>query len=355
MLKHNSPPENKPMPQIDFRQAFASADPKPLPPGSARISASNRADGRVDQNAGRLSVRTSRLDHSSWANIAFVAVTIAGGLFWAFYFFNGAELLRAAAAWPREFLYSRPFGVVGNGKIDKLNGADPTSPLGTNSPESSKGDPFRNVGLPGLDQPSTFNSPTAGTFASPSGPVSSPASPPSLPSLPPPLNPGPLLGGLNPLPAGTDALSQAFNKAVADLQRISNLNARRTVVVVETEPSAARMRAAKAAQNAKRAAQIAAAKAAGLTGKTAQTVQQASQNATAGVQNQAASAQNQASPIAQRAGGMGQQTLGGVSGVTGSGLSGLGGMGGLGGLGGLNAGGALGGGGIHIGGGGGHH
>ena len=342
------------MPQIDFRQAFASAAPKLPQPGPAQIAQSNRAGGRLDQNSGKLSVPATHLDRSSWANIAFVAVTVVGGLFCVFYFFNGAELLRTAAAWPREFLYSRPFGVVGNGKIDKLIGSDPTSPLGPKSP-ASKGDPFRNVGLPGLDQPPTFNSPTAGTFASPSGPVSSPASPPSLPSLPPPLNPGPLLGGLNPFPAGTDALSQVFNKAVADLQRISNLNARRTVVVVETEPSAARMRAAKAAQNAKRAAQIAAAKAAGLTGKTAQTVQQASQNATAAVQNQAAAAQNQAAAMSQRASGMGQQTLGGVSGVTGSGLSGLGGMGGLGGLGGLNAGGALGGGGIHVVGGGGHH
>ena len=346
------------MPQIDFRQAFASADPKPLPPGSAQIAQSDRADNQVDQNARRLSVGASRFDRSSWANIAFVAVTVVGGLFCAFYFFNGAELLRAAAAWPREFLYSRPFGVVGNGKIDKLNGADdPASPFGTKSPPSSKGDPFPNVGLPGLNQPPPFGSPTAGTFASPSGPVSSPAIPPSLPSLPPPLDPGPLLGGLNPFPAGTDALSQAFNKAVADLQRISNLNARRTVVVIETAPSAARMRAAKAAQNAKRAAQIAAAKAAGLTGKTAQGLQQTSQNATAAVQNQAASAQNQAAAMSQRAGGMGQQTLGGVSGVTGSGLSGLGGMGGLGGLGGLGGGGGLGGlgGGVHGGGGGGHH
>src|SRR3984893_12940917 len=313
MLKHNSPPKNKSMPQIDFRQAFASADPKPLPPGSARISASNRADGRVDQNAGRLSVGTSRFDRSSWANIAFVAVTVVGGLFCAFYFFNGAELLRAAAAWPREFLYSRPFGVVGNGKIDKLNSADdPASPFGEKSPASSKGDPFSKVGLPGLNQPPAFGSPTAGSFTSPAGPVSSPAIPPSLPSLPPPLNPGPLLGGLNPFPAGTDALSQAFNKAVADLQRISNLNARRTVVVVETAPSAARVRAAKAAQNAKRAAQIAAAKAAGIASRTAQGLQQASQNAPAQVQNQAASTQNQAASMAQRAGGIGQQTLGGV-------------------------------------------
>src|SRR6202171_2075727 len=109
--------KNKPMPQIDFRQAFASADLKPLSPSPAQIARSNRADSRVDQNSGRLSVGVSRFDRSSWANIAFVAVTVVGGLFCAFYFFNGGELLRAAAAWPREFLYSRPFGVVGNGKI----------------------------------------------------------------------------------------------------------------------------------------------------------------------------------------------------------------------------------------------
>jgi hypothetical protein len=328
------------MPQIDFRQAFASADQKPSLEESGHDQA-NRPDDKVPQRGAMRFIRANPLDRSSWANITFVAVTSIGGLFCAFYFFNGAELLRAAAAWPREFLYSRPFGVVGRGKIDKLNGAnDQRSP---DSPASSKPDPFRRVGFPSLNQP-------PGSFAwSPaaaSNPSSASVSPSALPSSPPPFDPGPLLGGLNPFPAGLDALSQAFNKAVSDLQRIANLDARRTVVVIETAPSAARIRAAKAAQNAKLAAQKTVASVADTTGKTAQALQQVSQSAATTAQNQAASAQSQVASTTQSTSGMAQQALGGVRGAAGGALSGLGG-GGLGG--------ALGGGGVHIGGGGGHH
>jgi hypothetical protein len=345
MSEQNSRPSNKAMPQIDFRQAFVSADQEASPADFAQSNQANRAGDKVEQRAATRSTGTNPLNRSNWANITFVAVTFTGGLFCAFYFFNGAELLRVAAAWPREFLYSQPFGIVGNGKIDKSHGADdPTSPFGPDSPASSKADPFRKVGFPGLNPPPNSFASSPAAVSSPSNASISPSAPPLSP---PPFNPGPLLGGLNPFPAGTDALSQAFNKAVSDLQRISNLDARRTIVVVETAPSAARMRAAKAAQNAKRAAQNAVANVAAATGRTAQTLQQTSQSITATTQNQAASAQNQVASTTQSTSGMAQQTLGGVRGAAGGALSGLGGLH-------VGGGGALGGGGVHLGGGG-HH
>src|SRR3981081_4593634 len=148
MSEHNSRLGNKPMPQLDFRQAFASADQKPSPADSAQINHANHAGDPMEQRVSARSTRTNPINRSNWANITFVAVTFIGGLFCAFYFFNGADLLRAAAAWPREFLYSRPFGIVGKGKIDKLHGADdPSSPFGPDSPASSKADPFRRVGF----------------------------------------------------------------------------------------------------------------------------------------------------------------------------------------------------------------
>lgn len=348
MTEQNSRPFNEPMPQIDFRQAFVSADQGSSPADFAKINQTNRVGDKVEQRVAMQSGRANPLNRSSWANITFVAVTFIGGLFCVFYFFNGADLLRAAAAWPREFLYSRPFAIVGHGKIDKSHGADdPAPPLGPDSP-ASKADPFRKVGFPGLNQPPSPFASAPAAMSNPSSASSSPSAPPLSP--PPPFNPGPLLGGLNPFAAGTDALSQAFNKAVSDLQRIANLDARRTVVVVETAPSAARIRAAKAAQNAKRAAQNTVAKVAGATGTTAQTLQQTSQNSVTTAQNQASSAQSQVASTTQSASGMAQQTLGGVRGTAGGALSGLGGLGGIH----VGGGGALGGGGIHIGGGG-HH
>src|SRR5205814_6283657 len=48
------------------------------------------------------------LSRSTLANIVFVAIASVGGLVFAFYFFNGGEVLRAAASWPSEYLYPRP-------------------------------------------------------------------------------------------------------------------------------------------------------------------------------------------------------------------------------------------------------
>src|SRR5882724_3373101 len=101
------------MPQIDFGRAFA--DPE-------KHAASASADAEVGQQEfardpllqdkpAELSAGV-RMRRSEWTNIIFALVTLIGGLFCAFYFFNGDQLLRAAAAWPREFLYSRPTAIT---------------------------------------------------------------------------------------------------------------------------------------------------------------------------------------------------------------------------------------------------
>ncbi len=93
-------PRQKPMPQLDFREALSTPEEKlysaPVQAASPRVSQSNSF------------LRDLGLSHSTWANIVFVTIATAGAIGTAFYFFNGAEVLRAAASWPGEFLYPRP-------------------------------------------------------------------------------------------------------------------------------------------------------------------------------------------------------------------------------------------------------
>ena len=97
------------MPQIDFGQAFSTPDkgaPSAWP--SAHSGQSESARGVVMKLKPREFPAGPRFGSAEWAIVAFAIVTFVGGLFCAFYFFNGAELLRAAATGPAEFLDSRP-------------------------------------------------------------------------------------------------------------------------------------------------------------------------------------------------------------------------------------------------------
>lgn len=60
-----------------------------------------------------------RLGRPEWTNLIFTAIAILGGLFCAFYFFNGAEVVRTARNWPRDYFYARPVSmdVDGRGSI----------------------------------------------------------------------------------------------------------------------------------------------------------------------------------------------------------------------------------------------
>jgi hypothetical protein len=191
--------------------------------------------------------RNARLSRSGWANIVFVALTSLGGLFCVFYFFNGAELLRAALSWPREYLYRRPGALAQSGMDDKFQRASgPGWPL-TQDSETSSG-PFGRVSGMNLGPAPAFTSPSAGAniglvSATPSAPFS---------------NAGSLINQLGvPLP-GADGLMQTFNRAVDDLARAGQLDARRTVVVVQTVAKETRQRGSSTGKNATRRVQNAA-------------------------------------------------------------------------------------------------
>src|SRR6267143_68486 len=103
--------EVKNMPQLDFRAALSTPEEKLFSTPSVAV-APIPARAAVP---GYSFLRNLGLSRSTLANIVFVAIATVGGLVCAFYFFNGGELLRAAASWPSEFLYPRP---LSTDKID---------------------------------------------------------------------------------------------------------------------------------------------------------------------------------------------------------------------------------------------
>lgn len=206
-----------PMPQIDFGQAFSTPDkdaPSAWP--SAQSGQLESARGALMEHKPAELPGGARFGRPEWANVAFATVTFVGGLFCAFYFFNGAELLRAAAAGPAELLYSRP-AITASGDVD-----DEAFPIGPNSAASTDGggDPFsRCSGLMSLTLPSTIGWSGAGA---------------ELPSSATAANAGSPLVRLGfPAPGG-DALTRAFDSAVGDLARLSSLEAHRTVALTQT-------------------------------------------------------------------------------------------------------------------------
>jgi hypothetical protein len=169
--------------------------------------------------------RTTRLGRSEWANVLFAGMAIAGGLFCAFYFFNGTELVRAALAWPGESLYPRPLPPGEN--IAVATKAIPDdAPLPGTPPDSrsSKGDPSgdpfsRTSKLITIDRsvrsfPRGGGGLRAGSRPPVFGSLVSPGVPGgSVGGLP---GPGTLLSRLTLLFPGGDALTQTLQAAVAD-------------------------------------------------------------------------------------------------------------------------------------------
>src|SRR5438270_4104575 len=119
------------MPQLDFREALSTPDEKFFSP--AAIVSATAAAVPVHQR-GEYFARGFGFTRSTWANIVFVAIASVGGLVCAFYFFNGGELLRAAASWPSEFLYPRPLAT------DKLDNSQPNPVDHFSQNDSSDGD-----------------------------------------------------------------------------------------------------------------------------------------------------------------------------------------------------------------------
>ncbi|MEY2555731.1 MAG: hypothetical protein QOF93_875, partial [Verrucomicrobiota bacterium] len=121
------------MPQLDFREALSTADERLF---SSPTTLATTSATSLDKKA-NVFARSVQLSRSTWANIFFVTIASVGGLACAFYFFNGGELLRAAAAWPSEFLYPRPLSTE---KIDIGAQLNPVDKFANNEAGSTKRD-----------------------------------------------------------------------------------------------------------------------------------------------------------------------------------------------------------------------
>ena len=183
------------MPQLDFREALSTPEQTLL--SADGIIATPVALFPVENRKG-FSNEALGLSRSTWTNVVFVTLASAGALFCAFYFFNGAQLLRAAAAWPSEFLYPRPVGADNIG-TEQPNAVDRFSRTGSDSRKSKDGPFDRNYFPSYLTQPGTnlgaFNPGAFDSFNSSAAPFSSVTSP---------------ITQLNFLPPGADSLFQSF-------------------------------------------------------------------------------------------------------------------------------------------------
>jgi len=290
------------MPQLDFRQALSSPEEKPIPSAEAVQSAPPRSlAGAPAANQSKDLINRVRLSRSQMTNISFVTIACVGGLACAFYFFNGAEFLRAAAAWAGEFLYPRPSAMAANIDVSKQQSSpDQAESPGTPSQGPDRPSPFdKSIWPSNLNQPATFANVSPSGTASPNSP-NSPFS-----------GVGSLVNGLNLLPRGADALFQSF------YQTAISMAPKKVTRTVSRTAASARNKISRAQQNAAAAAAQAnaAAAASKSAGRTAQ---------------QTANAQNQAATMAARA--QSQSLMGGFQGGAplggGAGLGGIGGIGG---------------------------
>lgn len=251
------------MAHLDFRQAFSPPSEEAPPVFESGVMPSSDSEEITTVETKRtLATHLPQLHQSYRTTFLFAIFIFVGGLFCAFYFFNGAEVLRAAAAWSREFLYPRPSTLVA--KSDKADALKPESTANlspaTPSRDSRKSDTDRDA--------------KASPFGRNANSPNSPSSSDSLPGGPNTLSgtllpgsssvpiPSSLLGQLNLLPAGEDALSQAMNQAAAQIARVANLYANSPVRVIHVPISQATKKAAAQARAARRAAQNAIANAA---------------------------------------------------------------------------------------------
>ena len=200
------------MPQLDFRQAFAPSEQEPgivIPP--RELSHNNFAEGPAKISSGRFGTALGRSD---WTNISFVTTATLGGLVCAFYFFNGGDVLRASAAWPREFLYPRPVTSVANTETLKQQRqqsvTDPVVSQSTPKTQSTRSAPGpfgRDYLGDSLSAPST---PSGIGSTSSVGTGFSPAV-------------GSALSQLSSLPRGADALFQSLYQTVTAPSQVKSV------------------------------------------------------------------------------------------------------------------------------------
>jgi hypothetical protein len=320
LTEHRSLDEN--MAHLDFRQAFLSpgdhARPvvEPTPADSAAEEATSRKQKRT------LATRLPRLHQADRTTFLFAILIFVGGLFCAFFFFNGAEILRAAAAWSREFLYPRPPALIANDGIASANPqANSESPASSTRPQNSKPDDGKKTAPFGRDLGSLYPR----TFHDPSGATG---------TLAP--GPGSLLSDLTVPAPGGDALLQSLNQAVENMARATSLFANSTATVVKTvvqTPSKTNARVNSSRQNAQNV----------VSGTSAQESVPNAKQASSVLNRTRGQATNSTLNLRNNLGqGLGGLGLGGGGDAAGS-VSGLGGaaggaMGGIGGIGGIDVG-----------------
>ena len=237
---------NKSMPQLDFREALSSPEEKTVPstlapPVVTPDFLAVAAEGKELESRGA----GTGLGRSGWTNVIFVTIASVGGLVCAFYFFNGAEVLRAAAAWPSEFLYSRP-PALANIEISKQNSPDQSEPQSTGTPSSddkTKAPLDRNFWPPTLSQPTTFAKVSSNGNVSGGSPFS-------------PTNPS--LTQLNTLQRGADALFQSFYQtAISMTPKTVTQTASRTIDATRKKISSVQQKVTAQANGIKSTAQSA--------------------------------------------------------------------------------------------------
>src|SRR5256885_2080118 len=153
------------MPQLDFREALSTPQEKLFPSPTVTAAAAPASNNTRSFPPG------VQLSRSTWTNIFFVAIASVGGLVCAFYFFNGSELLRAAAAWPNEFLYPRP---LSTDKIDIGTQPNPVDQFANPEPGSTKTDEAKaplkkNVAPSDFAQPATTLAASNPAITAPAG------------------------------------------------------------------------------------------------------------------------------------------------------------------------------------------
>ena len=324
-----SRPTPKSMPQLDFREALSTPEDKQFSPMSAAaVTAAIPARGRFD-----FLVRGLRLTHSTWANIIFVTIASAGGLFCAFYFFNGAEVLRAAASWPNEFLYPRPASEsIVNAAVqpDAVDTFSDTTASDSDSSTAAKGPFDQNAWPTDLAQPPIVTSPlTAPGVFTDSGIVLLPSGPGStifsrIDSV---------IQGLNLLPPGGDALFQSMYQTAVSTATSTATTVKKTVR--STLSSTRRKVVSSASQKLTNVTQSTTSSASSMVKTTTLNMQQTTMTQTqiGGINTIQAPNQTMVGGGLSGVGGTVGGTVGGVTGA--GGLGNLGGtLGGLGGVGG---------------------
>lgn len=335
------------MPHLDFREALSTPEQPAFPtPTVAAAVAPLPARSFADF------FRSLQLSRSAWANVVFVTIASVGGLVCAFYFFNGGELLQAAASWPKEYLYPRPVSAEQLALAQELRGFDQFTNENERDSRNSDSD-AKSSGVLNAAPSDVLQAPTlaGGPTTLPGGGVTAP--PPPVTIFPPPLPPPPssifgqVSNDLNTVAPGSGTTVQSLYHTVAS-----------------TEPATTILQTTKGvAQPSKRKVASAKQKAAATVANTASTAKNLQQN----TMNQTMSATRPMNQMMSSGGlgGMGSAGLigsvgGGSSGGSGSGAtSGVGsgagaasggvgsvgpvggGVGGLGGLGGAGLGGGV--------------